>query len=155
MPINLRNKVDGFTAALAGNYETSMHFWPEEFASPSGVALWREMYHPSGSSPRFGTGRQDSPSVLQRFRGLLGCVTNWSTFHKEIGLPGCKQINQFPVMAPKNIHLIGSLGIVFRPSGDTLGLFLYARDNKVMRDLVAGCEAIGDPVVPGVCAQAA
>jgi hypothetical protein len=96
MGFDCREKIDGVSADLAGNYVTALILDPDVFATP---ATLRKMY---SSTPYKTTERPLS--------GCCGCadasfamVTNWSSFAGGlITLEGCELVIHLPVQNPVN-----------------------------------------------------
>ena len=61
------------------------------------------------------------PSVKQRLYPRFGIVSNWSTIHRELVLPGCELVLHMPVLSPMPSPR-GSVGLViFQATEDQLG----------------------------------
>lgn len=83
MQINLRHRLAGLEANLAGNYIVSLILLPSDFATPEGVrrALDNAL-SPSMEARKltFAPGRGGGCVAM--------CITNWTTFFHEITFPG-------------------------------------------------------------------
>eukprot|EP00602_Paraphysomonas_sp_CaronLab_P012831 CAMPEP_0185042668 /NCGR_PEP_ID=MMETSP1103-20130426/42485_1 /TAXON_ID=36769 /ORGANISM="Paraphysomonas bandaiensis, Strain Caron Lab Isolate" /LENGTH=238 /DNA_ID=CAMNT_0027582773 /DNA_START=499 /DNA_END=1212 /DNA_ORIENTATION=+ len=108
MAINYRNRVDGVTDSLAGNYEGVIGYQREDYASPSLIRKSLQKYK------RFHADIPLLRGFFARNRAVLSMVTNWSGFYSHILLPGeCTHVAHFPVFTTLNMPYVLTVGILF------------------------------------------
>lgn len=117
MALNFRQRLCGLTASDAGNYEGGVQFWPDEFATPSGIRRSLQ------AAPHFRAGRDDTPGLWRSLGGHFGVVTNWASLQQVLSLPDCQQVLHLPLIS----DLLLDAMIVFRPTAGTLGVAMAQR----------------------------
>ena len=124
--LNLRNIAPGVTDDHAGHYAGGYLLSREHLDAPINLAIHTLM--------RTEIRRGDDwpgPSVKQRLYPRFGIVSNWSTIHRELVLPGCELVLHMPVLSPMPSPR-GSVGLViFQATEDQLGVFVMGRGAKV------------------------
>jgi hypothetical protein len=127
MAIDMRNRLPDYTKTDAGNYEFALYYRPEDYATPS---LIRQSI--TGKDGKFGRCCTGSKTKLPGFWGAsrkrIAVITNWSTNHTgECALgDGCTQELHLPIFTQMPLEI----GIIFKPTPDTLGLMTMARHIK-------------------------
>lgn len=118
MAINLRNRVEGFTDELAGNYQSLIWYRPSD-VSP---ALLRRSLTPRPGFYRAGEPQTEFPSFGMRMRGRVANVTNWATFYGDVRPPGADQTMHIPIIDWEMNARVMNQCIVFRPASNRLSL---------------------------------
>jgi len=126
MAINFRDRLLDLSASHAGNYESVVAYWPDEFETPAGVR--KALTTPKS----FKAGREDVPSFCQTYKASLGMTTNWSGFAKELALPDCTQTLHLPLF--ETMGVIQAM-IIFRPTPDKLAFMIADRKGDMMSEL--------------------
>ena len=121
MAINCRGRQPGLTYAHLGNYETFVHYFPDEAATPAGVRT--ALLHP----PKFAAGRADVPTAVESRSLHWACATNWSTFYQHVALPGCAQLVHLPLY-DVDVFMPGGM-VIFRPNEGRLALLSMVRSD--------------------------
>ncbi len=121
MALNFRNRIEGLTDNLAGNYETlvlynkEIAYDPLEIRQPINNKTYRS--------------RDDYvPSFWQTIQGNGIVVTNWVSFYSDVNLPDSYQIIHLPVMPVDRLGMIfKDVAVIYRPSSQIYGLLCFAR----------------------------
>mmetsp|Transcript_38762 Transcript_38762/g.53850 ORF Transcript_38762/g.53850 Transcript_38762/m.53850 type:complete len:195 (-) Transcript_38762:23-607(-) len=124
MAINLRNRIDGVTSDLAGNYENCIIYSAKDCSTPANIRK-------SLSSPQNWSGDDKTPKFIQSLRCRIPLVTNWATFYKDVLVPESVQMLHFPLTEPGRPGY-GSV-IIFKPNANTLATLVEVRHSKSMR----------------------
>jgi len=123
MTINMRGRMKGVEADMAGNYETVLQFWPEEFSGPAGIRKTLQ------AGPFFSNAlRDDTPAFSTDLRGNFGVVTDWASLGTDLVLPDCEQILHLPVFNVA-LGLFRSM-IIFRPRPDAIGVLVASSGSE-------------------------
>ena len=144
MPINLRNRLPGIGDADAGNYEWVVFYQEEDCARPGQI---RKSLSTPGKYVRCG---RDPPRPLRSGMSLVrarySVITNWSTFARDLELPGCEQRLHMPCM---DLAMAAcELAIVFRATRTEVGVLMLSR--KVSDEAIESSGVFGatmDPVI--------
>jgi len=144
MPVNLRNRILDVSCSDAGNYWRPQEILEDEFQTPLGVrgvvriaTAGSEKSAEQKSNPR-------RPSLRQV--GRIGVVTNWTTFYRDLDLPGCTQLMHIPLMNNEQPAIAGF--VIFRPAKDQIAVWCSDRDTRVMQslgELPMFCGPVGMP----------
>jgi hypothetical protein len=136
MALNFRNRLEEHHDNLAGNYENSVLYYAQDFATPT---LIRMSLMPKDSWRRQVTFRTTTtPSLWKHLKGHFSLLSNWSSFATNSNLPNCRELLHFPLFArgkhplPNNL----SVGIIFRVGPGKTAMYLVG-NSKVMRRLEA------------------
>jgi hypothetical protein len=138
MCLNYRNRIEGFTDGMSGNYESVLVYDPSEAASP--VAL-RE------SLARGGSKSGAVPTMWQSLRSNISASTNWSTFYEEVNFPHANQIIHLPVVKSADAIFRDTL-IIFRKSKESLGILYAGRKFNCQSFKVATAGVLGQQCLP-------
>ncbi len=120
MAMNLRDRLEGITADMAGNYEVLVGYQPQDYVTPDlirkSIALQR---------------RCGSEKLPTRFETLftkskLSILSSWVTFYKDVQLEQCSQQIHLPCVENKNM-VSDNLGVIFRPNANELALLTFTR----------------------------
>mmetsp|Transcript_1985 Transcript_1985/g.4594 ORF Transcript_1985/g.4594 Transcript_1985/m.4594 type:complete len:465 (-) Transcript_1985:547-1941(-) len=154
MAVNFRGRMKSnpdLKETDAGNYEGCILFSTDDCKDPAMIrkALSRK------------DGRcfsvLDPPKPLPGCWGTMRCryrvISNWASFFTELNFGGsanCKQKLHIPYQDPKEIPT--ELCLIFRPTKDTLGMYMVTRKlkDKEFKEGANGAEPIlGDPIMSG------
>lgn len=105
MPINFRNRLEGHTDSLAGNYENAIFYYPDDCVSP-GLIRKSLIANPGDSFTlkRHITGETTStPSLWDNISGNVYLATNWKSFSKDADIPGCREELHLPLFGQLSI----------------------------------------------------
>ena len=119
MAVNMRGRMTGITNTLAGNYEYSLHYFPQQYSTPLGIR--KALVNKAGLR----TSRSDFSSVFERLRTRHGLVTNWASVHQDLVLPGCKQIVHMPII--DSPPMFGGCLVIFKATAEQLGMYLIGQ----------------------------
>jgi len=115
MVVNYRNRLQGVSADLVGNYWETLGF-PKDVIT-QGAAAIRQALEDSKQPCR-------RPSILQTLGMRFGLVTSWASFHYDVKLDGCEIGEHFPVFdlmgVPKNTV------VIYRPKTGSLAAMVIA-----------------------------
>jgi len=125
MSINLRGRLSGHTDLHVGNYENTMFYKKEDYATP---ALIR---HSLTSFRRVVTGDEGFPPWWQVATSSMSIVTNWATFGKPIEVEGCVEDVHLPLFPSKYFPTTMPSLVIFRASAGQLGLAYVHGDGGV------------------------
>lgn len=118
MAVNLRGRVPSITQSLAGNYESGVHYFPHQYATPIGIR--KALVNKAGlRTSVFGS---DFNTVFERLQGKAALATNWAGLHQDITLPGCQQVVHFPVI--KSEPTFGAAIVIFQATKERLGVYI-------------------------------
>jgi hypothetical protein len=115
MMVNLRNRLEGISSDLAGNYCDSLGFFREDLCKGP-VAIRRAL---NGAEPR-----DFQPSLLQTVGMRFGTVTSWASFHRDLELDGCQVGEHFPVFDPMGVPR--NTATIYSPRKGCLGVMIVA-----------------------------
>ncbi|CAK4122855.1 unnamed protein product [Aphanomyces euteiches] len=116
MAINFRGRVDGVDRKLAGNYESSIGYQPEDYATP---ALIRE------SLAKNGLHRARSGAFPSMWRNTSAIATSWITLYEPAELPGWNMVEHLPAIAFSRPFT--TIAIFFQRTPTSIGMILGAR----------------------------
>ena len=136
MAINFRNKLEGYTDIMAGNYESLLLY-----NKPYAWDAYRIREPISNKSYRCKNER--IPAVLETLKGHGIIVSNWASFYKEIILPNSKQIAHMPLLPTTRFDLLfHDAAFIYRPSKESLAVLFATR--SVSKHDLAKENALGD-----------
>jgi hypothetical protein len=123
MACNTRNRINGITNDLAGNYSTLVGYNGNDFDNP---------YHVRKSLSKLSAheekGRSKLPTTMETLGFHFGTVTNWSTFFHEVHFN--QETNPFlfhcPILSAKECGM-NDFMTIFSPSKDEIGLYIMSR----------------------------
>eukprot|EP00392_Amoebophrya_sp_AT5.2_P003812 g3817.t1 len=144
MAVNFRGRLKAdpnLRETDAGNYEGCILFSPDDCKDP---AMIRKAL--SRTDGRFFS-VLDPPKPLPGCWGTMRCryriISNWASFFTQIELEGCEQRLHIPYLAPHEMPT--DICIIFRPTKDTLGVYIVTRKIKD-DDLLAGANG-AEPIL--------
>jgi len=137
MALNHRGRVEGATAADAGNYEDTLAIDQGYFGTPEGV---RQILK---SGVPYECRKKDLPTCFEALRSQFAIISNWASFAEGLCIPGCEQLIQFPLCEASYIPY--ECAIIFKSnSKDTCVMYLtkkykesYWTDNAPVGDVVS------------------
>jgi len=127
-PVDLRGKLGSLGKSDAGNYWRPQEFLPEEFQTPAGV---RKVLLAAGGGDKL-EGHSKRRTTFQQW-SRIGVVTNWTSFYRELPLPGCTELRHMPLMRSKQVAQ--AYFVVFRPTRDKIAVWASVRDDVAMAAL--------------------
>lgn len=146
MDVNLRGRVPGCGAGLAGNYEDKIVYRPADFASP---ALVRASVQDPARLVRASEPRTSLPRSVRELWGVdsMACVSNWASFAEDVVLEGHRAELHVPVFDASAVPARVFTGcFVFRPgNGQPLALALAGKPHVLAR-VAAEARAVGECV---------
>lgn len=93
MTVNFRERIPSMNKLSTGNYDSFVHLWPSEFATPLDVK--RAYKNPSQG---FQTERNEAMgNVLAASSNALGAVYNIASVSADLVLPACQKVLHLPV----------------------------------------------------------
>ena len=114
----------GMEKTYAGNYQIGVAYQPADYATP---VLIRKSLQDSSNMGRVISGSLPSP-FKTIFHGIRIClITNWSTFYREVELPGSEQIVHSPIFNFDGSAPLNDACIIFRPNKGKLAAFIATR----------------------------
>jgi len=133
LPINLRGRLPGVTANMAGNYLGTSIMRTSDMVTPRAVRTWLENILKPGyqwSMPKF-----------KDFRRYVGGIhTNWCSFYHHVQPEGTTQITHFPIV-PKMDMWIGPIPIgseldmiTYKSNPDEVSCFVFTRRPGITRE---------------------
>jgi len=130
MLMNLRGRMAGLAANLAGNYEKCLLFDSANASSPDGIRL--ALRH-----PHFHCRDVPMPPLSQALSARYCLITNWVSFSKPIDIPGCVEQVHRPVYDFKYMWKIRPFdgAIVFRAGAGKLGVFWITQREGSPKDV--------------------
>ena len=124
MAANMRDRIPGLDKTYAGNYQIGIAYQPADYATPP---LIRKSLQDSSNMGRVVSGSLPSP-FKTIFRGIrISLMTNWSTFYREVELPGSEQIVHSPIFNFDGSAPLNDACIIFRPNKGKLAAFIATR----------------------------
>lgn len=130
MVVNMRNRVEGITNDIAGNYEFYMGYRKPDFQSPAmirkSVTNLRRSNSCEATMPTFW-------ETVLFDRNIVG-ITSWTSFAKEVSLP--ESIEEFHLPLFDFRSLLGSnvcMAVLFRRKGSELGFIFGGPSDAVER----------------------
>ena len=135
MIMNFRSRLEGHTEDLAGNYENSLFYYPNDFSSPR---LIRKSLAANPTSWRRAVTHETTttPKLMTHIKGHFSMVSNWASFAENSNLPKCQEELHIPLFVrgkhplPNNL----SVGIIFRAGPGKTAMYVVG-NSKVMRRL--------------------
>lgn len=116
-----------------GNYESVICYQKDDFEKPEYI---RESILAQPFRRKFWQ-KPLAQGFFTRQRSRLSIVTNWSSFYKQITIPGGRHVMHFPMFSPDNTFIMG-FGIIFKASETQTALMVVGqRGNTTVQDLVA------------------
>mmetsp|Transcript_11031 Transcript_11031/g.18007 ORF Transcript_11031/g.18007 Transcript_11031/m.18007 type:complete len:404 (-) Transcript_11031:102-1313(-) len=112
MAINYRNRKEGLTDSLAGNYESLLPYQKGDYEAPE---LIRE------SLKSFKRRNADTPLLngfFRKFNAGLSIITNWCSFYSEVELPNSSHVAHFPAGADFDQNFMFNFCVIFMVSKD-------------------------------------
>jgi len=134
MAVNLRGRMNDvyLDSSHAGNYVQTLHYFPDEFATPAGIR------RPLCNKMR--TSRPEYLSIAARLWPNESVVTNWASLYQDAALPGCKQIMHMPLLTLPAAVLSNPVNAcIFRMTNDQLAVMLFGTADGI--DKVCASEA--------------
>jgi len=100
MVINFRNRIDGLTSDLAGNYENMIGYQPPDYSAPHLIRKSLSNYRRSVtiSEPL-------CPGFIRRTRASIGIITNWANVYHHIEFTDAAHIVHTPLFRPAKFPL--------------------------------------------------
>lgn len=124
MTINFRRRFAGFGDDLAGNYQSTLLFDSNTFSHPllirQAVDTSVERYSPQFPAVAI-------PSLIQTLNFNIGCVTNWSSFFKEVKFSSSRLDCHLPLVSMKAI-VFRDLLYIFKSNAHTTSVLFMARN---------------------------
>jgi hypothetical protein len=143
MAVNGRNRITGCGDTHAGNYEMLLGYQPPDFASPGLIRKSLAPLRRAVTGPFCGFFRQ-------LFGTRIAVLSTWATFYADLRIPASTQTLHLPLIEVKNFPF-DSIGIVFRPTADTLGLLDISRG--VGAASLGAMPGLRGSIVPAACAR--
>ena len=147
MGMDLRGRMDGIEADMAGNYVTALTMDSDTFGTPGSV---RKML----SSTPYQTTGQALPSCGSWCCGKdpnrMAMVTNWASFAGNlVQLEGCEMVIHLPVQNPA--YCVFDLMIPFRSAADKSGVICWTvnSDEQGLRHALPVGESVSQKLFPG------
>eukprot|EP00927_Polykrikos_kofoidii_P083770 TRINITY_DN8658_c0_g1_i1.p1 TRINITY_DN8658_c0_g1~~TRINITY_DN8658_c0_g1_i1.p1 ORF type:complete len:423 (+),score=82.30 TRINITY_DN8658_c0_g1_i1:90-1358(+) len=123
MAVNFRGRFPELQFDDAGNYEGCILFSTGDVADPGNIrkALQRTdgKFQSTLEPPR------NLPGSWEMCRCKYRIITNWASFFSELHFDGCTQRLHVPYMSPSTLPT--DILVIFRPTKDTLGVFIVTR----------------------------
>jgi hypothetical protein len=126
MAFNFRNRIPELTDSHAGNYEGMIGYQPEDYSHPT-------LIRRSIASARRQVSTKFPPFVLSALRGSglkLGLVTNWTSFYRDVTFAECSSSLHLPILLASTFLPLADLGVIFRPTKDSLAFLITSRSCK-------------------------
>ena len=117
MAINWRNRLEGHTDLHAGNYQSSIFYQKEDYASPALIRKSVMKGKPAVTQDLFGFWEI---LTSQSYRAL---VTNWASFSKSNEIEGCTEDIHLPLTLDPSFPSNLSNLIIFRAGAGRVGLY--------------------------------
>lgn len=119
MAINFRNKLQGYTDLMAGNYESILVYNREDF-SPEVIRHSVKTYQ---------TKSKEVPTFLETIVFNCAGITNWTSFYSDLKFPHAQQHIHLPLQSYReNVCL--NFGIIFTPREGEVALLSMSRTVK-------------------------
>ncbi len=126
MAINFRDRMPELEADDAGNYEGCILFSQEDFESPMNI---RKAVKGNSQGKYKSVSGRALPGFCEMSRCKYRIITNWATFFTELDLgEGSEQALHVPYLDPS--HMPTDICVIFRPTKDTLGVYMVLRKLK-------------------------
>jgi hypothetical protein len=144
--LDLRGKLPDCADNLAGNYVAPISYRPPDYASPllirQSVKTWRRAAMPSTSLPS----DDEYAAAYDSAPVLLTCVTNPSSFSKEIDLEGCEQVAHVMHHGSDKPRLL-----IFKSRKDEHGVWINGFSQNEYDKLRKSpfFELLGEPIIDG------
>ncbi|CAK4122859.1 unnamed protein product [Aphanomyces euteiches] len=116
MAINFRGRIQDVDNHLAGNYETTLGYQPEDYATP---ALIRESLAVNGLR------RVRSGAFPWMFTGATTVVSTWVTLYEPANLAGWAMVEHVPIVGVKPPFTTGA--IIFQRTATSIGIIYGSR----------------------------
>jgi hypothetical protein len=126
MAANLRGRVAGIDRDLAGNFETMVPLLAEDVATP---ALVRRAVAPGRlhrASLEHGA-RLPSPLAALFTRACV--ITNWSSFYRDVAIPGATLVRHLPIAETHSANMESV--VVFAPRAGEVEVIWLTRNPRV------------------------
>jgi hypothetical protein len=123
MPCNVRNRINGLTSDLAGNYLGFIFYDKDDYNYPENIrkSLSRLSSHPE-------IGKSKVPSLWEQLKLKYASITNWSTFFHEVHFN--EEINPFIIHYPiisKKLCSTHDFMVIFSPRKDEVSIMIMSR----------------------------
>ena len=128
MAINGRNRIAGCDDTHAGNYEMLLGYQPVDFTSPGLIRRSLAPLRRAVSGPFCGF-------FGQIFKTRIAVLSTWATFYTDLVIPVSTQTLHLPLVEIGSFPF-DTIGILFRPTMNTLGLLDISR--SVIRPVKEG-----------------
>jgi len=128
MAANLRCRVLGLTHSDAGNFETLVPLLSKDTASPAGV---RRAVAP-GRLQRAGLPTPALPGALAALSTRASVCTNWSSFFRDVALPGSVLQRHLPIAETHAANMESY--VVFCPRAGEVGVICLTRNPRITAD---------------------
>jgi hypothetical protein len=119
MAMNFRNRLDGITGRLAGNYEGLMAYQRQDFESPEYI---RRSLEPPYRRNRSGA----LPGTLSSVFSRISVLSSWVTFYTDLTFEGAEQTLHVPCLDDKFIAF-ENIGIIFCPKKGSYAILNFGR----------------------------
>ena len=134
MPVDFRGRVSGVGDSDAGNYASTMLFDDGVYKTPAGIRKAVNSMKEQGASQSTGpavVGRTKPLPSVMRFRSdKFAGMTNWSSFHKNVVVPGCEEVLHLP--GGDFESLLGWIAyddvVLYRAHRDQLAALVFSKD---------------------------
>lgn len=137
MIVNFRNRrpsILGLADHHAGNYEAVLPYFTGDVETTALIRLSIRDSDGGFRARRAGSPSTGIPGFRTKLRNRVSLITNWSTFYRDLHLPGSSQDDEEGVAKPK-LHLpllvidgvitsCWNTAIIFRPRSGELGLLM-------------------------------
>jgi hypothetical protein len=117
MVANLRSRKSYLTDQYAGNYLGRVMFYAVRMYLPATIREY---------ASRLSTPQSDDASAAQLLGLNLSIVTNWTSFYRDVQLPGCTQRLHLPVFEMGALPLRNCL-VLFQATKEKTGMLLWLR----------------------------
>jgi hypothetical protein len=124
MFMNFRNRAEGMTDELAGNYESVIAYQSQDFASPHyirrSIPIERRFHE-----------HIPLPGIWHTTTKKIAAITSWVSFYVEIQLssPTTKHLYHAPVIQKSPNEAIFDIAIIFCPKKGEYAILTFATDH--------------------------
>jgi len=125
MAANLRRRVLDLSHDDAGNYETIVPLLAEDTRSPAGV---RRAVAP-GRLQRAGRAAPALPGALAALATRASVCTNWSSFYRDVALPGAALQRHLPIAETHAANMESY--VVFAPRAGEVEVICLTRNPRI------------------------